>query len=111
MGEYNCLPIQFADGSTVRHVFFTTHPDLHTMKLQVRRPFGYLQKQMIAYIKRSYELDLGRWAKAFHIDTSAETRRVAESLERRGVVAIDRAYDCWVIRPNYDHYVFNDTTL
>jgi hypothetical protein len=79
------------------------------MKVQVRRPFGYLQRQMIAYIKRSYELDLVRWAKAFHIDTSSETRRVAESLERRGVVAIDRAYDCWVIRPNYDHYVFNDT--
>jgi hypothetical protein len=108
MGEYNCLLIQSADGSTVRHVSFTTHPDLHTMKLQVRRPFGYLQKQMITYIKRSYELDLVRWCKSFDIDEDAETRRIAESLERRGVVAIDRAYDRWVIRPNYDHYVFND---
>lgn len=71
------------------------------------RPFGYLQKQMINFMRRSINLYGPAIVHAFHIHTDAESRRVATSLEKRGIIYIDRAYEMWLVRPNLDHYVFN----
>lgn len=69
--------------------------------------FGYLQRQMIAFMRKSIELYGPGICRAFHIQSDKDSRRVAESLEKRDVIYIDRAYEMWLVRPNLDHPVFN----
>lgn len=67
---------------------------------------GYLQKQMVGFMKKHIELYGPAIAQAFHIDSDADSRRVADSLEKRDIIQIDRAYEMWLVRPNLDHPVF-----
>jgi hypothetical protein len=71
------------------------------------RPLGYLQRQMVSYIRSNLNLYRHTHCKAFSIDTDSLSRRVATSLERRDIIAIDRAFERWMIYPNPDHNVFN----
>ena len=71
------------------------------------KPFGYLQKQMISFMRKSIEIYGPGIAQAFHIHSDPDSRRIATSLEKRDVIYIDRAYEMWLVRPNLDHPVFN----
>jgi hypothetical protein len=67
---------------------------------------GYLQKQMVNFMIKSIELYGPAISRAFHIDSDADSRRVATSLEKRDIIQIDRAYEMWLVRPNLDHPIF-----
>jgi hypothetical protein len=71
------------------------------------RPLGYLQRQMVSFIRRNLPLYEHTHCKAFSISTDTVSRRVATSLEKRDIVAIDRAFERWMIYPNPQHKVFN----
>lgn len=68
---------------------------------------GYLQRQMVNFMQRSMALYGPGISKAFSIHTDADSRRVANSLEKRGIVHLDRACEMWTVVPNLDHPVFN----
>jgi hypothetical protein len=68
---------------------------------------GYLQKQMVSFMRKSIDLYGPAISRAFHIHSDAESRRIASSLEKRDIIYIDRAYEMWLVRPNLDHPVFN----
>lgn len=69
---------------------------------------GYLQRQMVNFMRRSITLYGPGISRAFSIQTDADSRRVANSLEKRGIVHLDRAYEMWTVVPNLDHPVFSD---
>lgn len=71
------------------------------------QPFGYLQRQMIGFMRQQIELYGFAIDRAFHIQCDRDSRRVASSLELRGVIRVDRAYDMWLVRPNYEHPMFS----
>ncbi len=52
---------------------------------------GYKQMHMLRFMRRSGVK--GR----FHIAEDAETRSVAESLKKRGIINIDKAYTNWIV--------------
>lgn len=68
---------------------------------------GYLQRQMVSFMRKNIELYGPVISSAFHIHDDAGSRRVATSLEKRDIIYVDRAYEMWVVRPNLDHPVFN----
>ena len=72
------------------------------------QPLGYLQKQMVSFMKRQINLYGPGISRAFSIDTDSDSRRVATSHERRGIIWVDRAYEMWTVVPNLDHPVFSD---
>lgn len=56
---------------------------------------GYLQQHMINFVRMYANGDRQRF---FHIARDRETRRVAKSLEKKGLIRItNTAYECWVI--------------
>ena len=71
------------------------------------RPLGYLQKQMVNFMRRHIALYGPAISRAFHIDSDRVSRNVALSLEKRDIIYIDKAYEMWLVRPNLDHPVFN----
>ena len=71
------------------------------------RPLGYLQRQMVNFIRRNLPLYEHTHCKAFSIDTDSLSRRIATSLERRNILTIDRAFERWMIYPNAKHQIFN----
>jgi hypothetical protein len=59
------------------------------------RSLGYLQIDMLSFIRRNAN---GDKAKRFSIQRDSTTRRVAKSLERRGLIRIlDIATECWMV--------------
>jgi len=71
------------------------------------KPLGYLQKQMVSFMRRNIELYGPAISNAFHIQSDAVSKRVATSLEKRDIIQVDRAYEMWLIRPNLEHPIFN----
>lgn len=59
-------------------------------------------------MKRQIELYGPGISRAFHIHTDSDSRRIATSLERRGIIWVDRAYEMWMVVPNLDHPVFSE---
>ncbi len=70
---------------------------------------GYLQRQMVSFMRRSISLYGPGISRAFSIHADADSRRIAASLEKRGIVYLDRAYEMWTVVPNLDHPVFAET--
>ncbi len=68
---------------------------------------GYLQKQMVSFMRKNISLYGPAISHAFCIHSDAASRRIASSLEKRDIIYIDRAYEMWEVRPNLDHPVFN----
>jgi hypothetical protein len=58
--------------------------------------FGYLQRHMIGFLERSYGA-IGRKDRHY-IGRDRESKRVAESLERRNLVKINRDFCNWTVR-------------
>ncbi len=72
-----------------------------------KAPLGYLQKQMISFMRKYINLYGPAISHAFCVHDDAASRRIASSLEKRDIIYIDRAYEMWSVRPNLDHPVFN----
>lgn len=51
---------------------------------------GWRQRHMLEFCRK--------YPGRHHIARDYETRRTAARLERRGLLKIDRAYECWVVR-------------
>jgi hypothetical protein len=68
-------------------------------------PLGYLQRQMINFMRKHKNLASCHWF--FHLHDDRESQRIANSLERRGIICIDKSYTMWLIKPNYAHVAFN----
>jgi hypothetical protein len=71
------------------------------------KPLGYLQRQMVSFMRHNIELYGPAISNAFHIQSDSVSKRVAASLEKRDIIQVDRAYEMWLVRPNLDHPVFN----
>ena len=62
---------------------------------QEHRQLGYLQIDMLSFIRRHAK---GDTHKRFSIARDSTTRRVAKSLEKRGLIEIrDTATECWMV--------------
>lgn len=60
---------------------------------------GWRQRHMLAFVNKH-----GQDGRRFHIANSRDERRVAESLQRHGLIKIiDKAYSCWMIRKSTDN--------
>lgn len=61
-----------------------------TTLIKQTRPLGAYQRDMIDSILSG--------GNRCHIQRDPVSRRVASSLEARGIIKVDRAYECWIVR-------------
>lgn len=66
-------------------------PRSNPVKTEVFSNLGPLQKDMLRFLAK-----YGK-NRRYHIATDSVSRRVAESLRKRGIITIDKAYTNWVI--------------
>lgn len=57
---------------------------------------GYYQKHMLNFLKKMYALHNEN--RMHSISREREMRRVATSLEKRGLVIVNRDFECWTVR-------------
>lgn len=58
------------------------------------RKIGWRQQDMLDFVRRNAK---GDKTKIFHIHKDMQSKRVALSLEKRGLIKVDKTYDDWSI--------------
>jgi len=84
---------QWVDDTVTEAVFRASSVDTVLGNSMNTLSLGPLQKDMLRYV-----LKYGSDGRRFYIQQDRDSRRVATSLERRGILAVNRDFECWTVR-------------